>query len=99
IRNTEILGDVLDSTDAKFLTDNLYVEIKNRLVGAFKDFEYDQISVVFTRDGPTFVARVNTKGRARTGVRQEFGGVTLNFLDFDRVLRDAILVSRKVLGD
>jgi len=98
IKKAEVLGDVLDSTDTKFSTDALYAEIKNRLVGGFRDFEYDELSVVFTRDGGRFVARIETRGRARTGVRQEFGGVTLNFWEFDTVLRDAILVSRKVFG-
>ena len=99
LKNTEVLGTVLEGTDKRFRTDDLYVEIKNRLIGAFKNFEYDEINVGFLRDGEKFVARVNTKGRARTGVRQEFGEVTLNFPDFDKVLRDVILVSKGVFGN
>jgi len=96
VKSTEVLGTVLDSQDTRFRTDEFYAEIKKRLIGAFKDFEYDELRVDFIRGEDKFVARVNTKGRARTGTRQEFGGVTLNFPDFDKVLRDAILVSRGV---
>ena len=92
VKDTEALGTVLESADPRFQADSLYVEIKKRLVNAFKDFEYDELSVVLTKDGGgKFVARVNTKGRARTGERQEFEEVTLNFLDFDQTLRDVIL--------
>ncbi|MCG3178588.1 MAG: hypothetical protein BIFFINMI_00916 [Phycisphaerae bacterium] len=94
VKNSEVLGTVLENTDPRFKTDSLYVEMKKRLVNAFRDFEFDELSVVFAKDaGKGFVARVNTRGRARTGDRQEFEKVTLNFLDFDKVLRDAILIS------
>jgi hypothetical protein len=99
IKNTEILGTVLEGTDKRFRTEDLYVEIKKRLVNGFRDFEYDELSVVFVKDGESLVARVNTHGRARTGVRQEFGGVTLNFRHFDEVLRDVILIGRGVFGN
>jgi len=98
IKNTEVLGTVLEGTDKRFRTDELYAEIKSRLVNGFKDFEYDELSVVFVKEGDGLVARVNTRGRARTGVRQEFGGVTMNFLHFDEVLRDVILIGRGVSG-
>ncbi len=95
VKDTEALGTVLENTDPRFKTDNLYVEIKKRLVEAFRNFEYDQLSVVLTKDrAGKSVARVKTKGRARTGERQEFEEVNLNFLDFDEVLRNAILISR-----
>ena len=87
VKDTEVLGTVLDSTDPRFQTDTVYAEIKKRLVNAFKDFEYDELSVVLTTDGDRRLARVNTKGRARTGERQEFEAVTLNFFDFDKTLR------------
>jgi hypothetical protein len=96
LKNTEVLGTVLESTDPRFQAENLYVEIKKRLVNAFKDFEYDELSVVFIKDGESYVARVNTKGRARTAERQEFGEVTLNFPNFDEILRGVILISRGV---
>jgi hypothetical protein len=99
VRNAQVLGPVLDGNDPRFKTDDLYVEIKKRLIGAFQDFEYDEIRADFLRDGPKFVARVSTRGRARTGVRQEFADVTLNFPDLDLALRDAILISRKVFGN
>lgn len=98
IKKAEALGPVLDGTDDRFRTDELYMEIKSRLIGAFRNFEYDALNVDFIREGGTFVARVNTKGRARTGIRQEFADVTLNFPDLDQVLRDAILISREVYG-
>jgi len=97
VKDTEALGTVLESTDPRFKTDSLYVEIKKRLVSAFKDFEYDELSVVLAKDRDSkIVARVNTKGRARTGERQEFEEVNLNFLNFDETLRNAILISRGV---
>jgi len=98
IKNTEILGTVLEGTDNRFRTEDLYVEIKNRLINGFRDFEYDELSVVFVKEGDGLVARVNTRGRARTGVRQEFGDVTMNFLHFDEVLRDVILIGRGIPG-
>jgi hypothetical protein len=97
VKDTEALGPVLESTDPRFQTDSLYVEIKKRLINAFKDFEYDDLSVVLTKDsGGKFVASVNTKGKARTGEGQKFEEVTLNFLNFDETLRNAILISREV---
>jgi hypothetical protein len=97
VKDTEALGAVLESTDPRFKADSLYVEIKKRLVNAFKDFEYDELSLVLTKgDDGKFLGRVNTKGRARTRERQEFEAVTLNFHDFDETLRDAILISRGV---
>jgi hypothetical protein len=97
VKDTEVLGSVLDSTDPRFRTDNIYMEIKKRLVNAFKNFEYDELSVVLTKDDSgKFVARVNTKGQARTGEGQKFESVTLNFFDFDKILRDVILISREV---
>lgn len=96
VKDTEVLGTVLDSTDPRFQTDTLYMEIKKRLVNAFKDFEYDELSVVLTTEGDRQVARVYTKGRARTGDRQEFEDVTLNFFDFDKTLSDVIIISRGI---
>ncbi|MCE5186863.1 MAG: YdbH domain-containing protein [Planctomycetaceae bacterium] len=96
VKDAEVLGSVLDSTDLRFQTDTLYMEIKKRLINAFKDFEYDELSVVLTTDGDRPVARIFTKGRARTGQRQEFEDVTLNFFDFDKTLRDVIIISRGI---
>jgi hypothetical protein len=97
VKDTEALGAVLESTDPRFKADSLYVEIKNRLINAFKDFEYDELSLVLTKgDDGKFLGRVNTKGRGRTGERQKFESVTLNFHDFDETLRSVILISREV---
>ena len=96
VKDTEVLGTVLNSTDPRFQTDTLYAEIKKRLVNAFKDFEYDELSVVLTTDGDRRLACVNTKGRARTGEGQEFEAVTLNFFDFDKTLRDVIIINRGI---
>jgi hypothetical protein len=96
VKDTEVLGTVLDSTDPRFQTDTLYAEIKKRLINAFKDFEYDELSVVLTTDGDRRLARVNTRGRARTSEGQEFEAVTLNFFDFDKTLRDVIIISRGI---
>jgi len=98
IRKADALGDVLDRANPRFRTDELYAEIKDRLVSAFSNFEYDELRLVFTREDGRFVARVKTSGRGRTGARQEFGGITLNLWGFDSVLRDAILVGRKAFG-
>jgi len=98
IRNAEGLGDMLDRASPRFQTDELYAEIKDRLVSAFGNFEYDELRLVFTEEDGRFVARVKTSGRGRTGARQEFGGITVNLWGFDSVLRDAILVGRKAFG-
>jgi hypothetical protein len=96
IKDSEVLGTVLESTDPRFQTDTVYAEIKKRLVNAFKDFEYDELSVVLTTEGDRRLARVNTKGRARSGERQEFEAVTLNFFDFDKTLKEVIIINRGI---
>jgi len=96
VKDTEVLGSVLEGADPRFQSDSLYIEIKKRLINAFKDFEYDEVSVMLKQEGERRFARVNTKGRARTGEGQEFESVTLNFFDFDKTLRDVILISREI---
>ncbi|MEX0653198.1 MAG: YdbH domain-containing protein [Phycisphaeraceae bacterium] len=71
---------------------DLPAQIQDRVVEALRDFQFDALRFDFLEDDVTDqpYMRVYTKGRGRSGDRQEIGGLTVNVRNMDDLLNLAV---------
>jgi hypothetical protein len=85
--DAERLGALLERSDPRFRTDESMRAVKQQLIEALRDYEFDilRFDLVPEQDGLTL--RAFTSGRGRQGGQpQEIGGVTVNIHAFDVAL-------------
>ena len=81
--------------DPRVSKEALQTEIRKRIVDGLEDFEYAILRADFMMVEGALRPVVFLAGQGRTGARQEFKGVTLEFpVDFDKLLNGAIITKR-----
>lgn len=77
VLDSELLASTMERSDPRFLTDPDLVEVKNRVVRALGDFEYDALTFDFDEESGGLV-RIHTHGKGRVGERPQELDMTLN---------------------
>jgi hypothetical protein len=89
------LGSLLEASDPRFATDVNMRIVRDRLVEALADFEYDELRLDLDPEPDGLLLRVRTSGRGRIGdPAQEIGGLTINVHDFDTALAEVLALNR-----
>jgi hypothetical protein len=70
---------------------NLQQEAQRRLLEAIRDYEYDTLQFDFIREGSEVLCRVTTKGRGRSGAKQEIGQLQVDIHNFGVLLSQRLL--------
>lgn len=90
VHDAPALGELLEQADARFSIDETMQRVKERIVEALQDLGYTSLRFVFIPDGPGTTLQAEIKGRGRTGQRQEFEGLVVNFRRFAHQLQYAL---------
>lgn len=77
VLDTQLLADTMERSDPRFTSDPDLAEVKNRVVRALADFEYDALTFNFEEESGGLV-RINTHGKGRAGERPQELDLTLN---------------------
>jgi hypothetical protein len=91
------LGDVLDQTDPRFASDTQMKQVKQQILEAMKDFEYDHLRANFTHTQGELVVAVQFLGRGRVGAKQPLD-ITLNFRGLEHGLNSYLAARARVLN-
>ncbi len=93
------LAALLESSDPRLKTDENMQVVKERLVEALTDFQYDDLRLELVPQPDGLVLRALTSGRGRRGdPPQEVGGLTINIHDIDTVLSELLLLKTPGVG-
>jgi hypothetical protein len=88
-------GQILDQSDARFTQDPQMQQVKQQILDAMADFEFEQLSAVPTRAEGQLVVQVHIQGRGRTGAKQPIT-LDLNFRGLEETLEAYLEVSSRV---
>jgi hypothetical protein len=89
------LETVLDRTNPRFTTEAAMQQLKQQIIAALTDFDYDSLSANFTREGGRLVVSVQITGQGREGAKQPFD-ITLNFRGVEDALNTYLQTRKSV---
>jgi hypothetical protein len=77
VLDTRLLAETMERSDPRFTSDPDLAEVKDRVVRALSDFEYDALTFDFDEESGGLV-RIHTHGKGRAGERPQELDMTLN---------------------
>jgi hypothetical protein len=94
VLDTQLMAETMERSDPRFLTDPDLVEVKDRVVRALTDFEYDALTFDFDEESGGLV-RIHTHGRGRAGERPQELDMTLNVRGANDLLNHYLQMTAK----
>ncbi len=91
------LATVLDRTDPRFSTEAAMQNVKQQILAALTDFEYDSLVANFKRETEKLVVSLRIVGKGRTNAKQPFD-ITLNFSGVEEALNTYLQTRKRVLN-
>ena len=89
--DAEALGQLMAQSDPRFAgNDGVAAEVKDRVLRAVRDFEYDLLRVELKRDGEGLLAHVHTHGKGRVGERPQELYLTWNIRGLEELLNETL---------
>jgi hypothetical protein len=82
-------ANLLEQSDPRFRSDKNFALVKQRVVDALRDFEYDRLGLELINDEERpggLTARLKVHGKGRTGPKPQELDVTFNFIGVDELL-------------
>ncbi len=96
VLDTKWLSDIMDKSDPRFITDRDLSEVKNRILRALTDFEYDRLTFAFAEEPESRgMLRVTTHGKGREGAKPQELDLTLNISGVDDLLKYGLRSKQK----
>ncbi|MDP9173808.1 MAG: YdbH domain-containing protein [Planctomycetota bacterium] len=95
---TAKVGDMLDSSDPRFKTDDQFKEIKSRALLAMKDFQYDVIKADWQSTPNGVVGTLHLEGKGRQGANGQALNLNINFQNLDRALTRYLIIRKGSSG-
>jgi hypothetical protein len=89
------LETVLDRTNPRFTTEAAMQQLKQQIIAALTDFDYDSLAANFAPDGQNLVISVQIAGHGREGAKQPFD-ITLNFRGVEDALNTYLQTRKSV---
>ena len=80
------MGDLLDSSDPRFKTDDQFKQVKQRALQAMRDFQYDVLKVDWNNTPDGVVGTLHLEGKGRQGPSGQALNLNINFQNLDRAL-------------
>jgi hypothetical protein len=90
------LETVLDRTNPRFTTEAAMQQLKQQMIAALTDFDYDSLSANLAREGGNLVVSVQIVGHGREAKQQPFD-ITLNFRGIEDALNTYLQTRKSVL--
>lgn len=87
--DSETASNLLEQSDPRFRSDKNFALVKQRVVDALRDFQYDRLGLELQNDQErpgALTARLKVHGKGRTGPKPQELDLTFNFTGVDEVL-------------
>jgi hypothetical protein len=93
------MGDLLDSSDPRFKTDNQFKQIKQRALLAMRDFQYDVFKADWQSTAEGVVGTLHLEGHGRQATPGQSGAgqglnLNINFENLDRALTRYLIITK-----
>jgi hypothetical protein len=94
VADTQFLGDLLDRGDPRFTTDRVLAEVKQRVLGALADFQYDVFSIDLVQEADGLLVKLHTDGKGLTGEHPQELDLTVNLHGAEEALNSTLVIKR-----
>ena len=92
------MGDLLDSSDPRFKTDDQFKQVKQRALQALRDFQYDVLKADWNNTPQGVVGTLHLEGKGRQGPSGQALNLNINFQNLDRALTRYLIISKGAGG-